>query len=680
MESVNLLHDLAMIMMVAGVAALVCHHVRLPKLMGYIAAGVIIGPHTRGWHLVSDQNLIAALADLGIVFLLFSLGLEFNLRKLRRVGAAAVIIGVVDVALMTWLGYECGRALGWAPLPSLFLGAIISDSSTTVLAKVLTELGWSRERFATTLFGATLVEDVLAIAMIAVLTGIARGGVDMEALGTQFGLLWVFLVLVIVPGILLVPRLLLHVVRIDSGELLLLVVLALCFAISLLAVHLGFSVALGAFVIGAVAAESRITGRIEMLMAPLRQMFGAVFFVAIGLMVNPPLLLENVPLIVLLTILLVLGKTTACFSAASLMGSSGRDAFRTGIGMAQVCEFSLIIGALGQALGVTPPGFLTVAVGVCVLSTLLNPLLLRRAETMHALGCRLLPGRLQHAFRLYTHWLEHAAQHASSGAIRRIVFRCVWIVLVNLACISGVFMFAAYLAGRWDLAALPGLRLWPGGNAAIYWLAATLASLPLFIATAMKLRALGMILAELSLPFWGRLPMGMQLRNLVAGVFFFAGLAGVLLFTFILSAAFLMSWGTMLQQLLVVILVLAIGWQRLLKLYSRAQITLRENFARDLPEPTPNSFSATVGALLDMDMFVVTVAATGPLAGVPLRDTQLRSRFGVTVVNVERAGKLIPNPEPSLRLETGDRLLLLGSDEQLRHVALALGTEGTAPR
>jgi len=676
MQSVNLLHDLAMIMVAAGAAALVCHYLHLPKVVGYIAAGGFIGPHTPGWRLISDQTLISALADLGVVFLLFSLGLEFNLRRLRRVGVQAVVIGVVDVCFLIWCGYAFGRALGWPPLPSLFLGAILSDSSTTVLAKLLAELGWSRARFAGVLFGATLVEDVLAIAMIAVLTGLARGGVDPAAIGSQFGILWVFLVVVVLSGVLFVPRLLSLVVRTDAGELLLLVVLALCFGVSLLAVRLGFSVALGAFVIGAVTAESRISRRIEALIAPLRLMFGAVFFVAIGLMVNPAELVANAGLILALVPLLMLAKASACTLAATAMGSGGHDAFRIGIGMAQVCEFALIIGALGQSLGVAAPGLLPTAVGVCVVSTLVNPLLMRRCEALQAGVRRLVPAPLRRLLAFYTHWLEHAAQHATGGAVRRVVFRCVWIVLVNLACISGAYLLAAYLSRQWDLARLPVLRYWPGGNAAVYWLLATLVSLPFLLATAMKLRALGMILAELSLPFWGRFRPGAALRTLVAGGFYFCGLAGVLLFAFALSATFLTSWAVFWQHVVIVAVVVVVGWQRLLRLYGRAQIALREHLSRELPAPAPGSFATTVSALLDADMLVLTVASGSPLAGQSLREAQLRTRFGVTVVNVERKGQVMTNPEPGLQVQTGDHLLFVGSPEALRQAAAALGSGG----
>jgi monovalent cation:H+ antiporter-2, CPA2 family len=677
MQSVNLLRDLAMIMMVAGAAALVCHYTRLPKVVGYIAAGIFVGPHTPGWRLVSDQALISALADLGIVFLLFSLGLEFNLRRLRRVGAAAIVIGAVDFVVLTWCGYACGRILGWQPLPSLFLGAVISDSSTTVLAKLLAELGWSRSRFAALLFGATLVEDVLAIAMIAILTGLARGGVDAGALMDQFGVLWVFLVVVILAGTLLVPRLVALVVRTDPEELLLLVVLALCFGISLLAAHLGFSVALGAFVIGAVTAESRVSRRIELLIAPLRLMFGAVFFVAIGLMVNPAEMLANAGLIVLLVAILLVAKACGCFLTATAMGSDGRDAFRIALGMAQVCEFALIIGALGQSLGVTPPGLLSTAVGVCVISTLLNPLLLRRSEALLGLASRCVPSPLRRALRFYTHWLGHATQHDHGGTVRRLVLRCVWIVMINLACISGVYMLAAYASRRGDVSSLFIIRHWPGGNAAVYWLLATLVSLPFFLATAMKLRALGMILAELSLPFWGRLASGPHLCRLVASGFYFVGLAGVLLFAFALSATFMVSWAVLWQHVAIVVVVLALGWQRLLRLYGRAQIALQGHFARELPAPAPGSFAATVGALLDADMLALTLPQGSPLAGMTLREAQLRNRFGVTVASIERRGKVTPNPEAGTRLEPGDAVLLLGAPDALQRAADAIGAGRT---
>ncbi|MFH0878378.1 MAG: cation:proton antiporter [Lentisphaerota bacterium] len=258
MESISFIQDLAIVMMVAAVVSIVFHRFDQPRVIGYILAGVIIGPHTPPFSFIHDEASIRTLADLGVIFLMFSLGLEFNFRKIRNVGGTAAATAVLDVVVMLWIGYTLGRLLGWGRMESVFLGAVICDSSTTLLVKTLNDLGWTRRPFASLIFGITLVEDLLAIVLIAVLNGLGMtGSVQPGMLLGRLGDLGIFLVVVIVVGLLAVPRLLGALARYKSDELLLITVLGLCFGVSLVAVKLQFSLALGAFLMGAVTAEAR---------------------------------------------------------------------------------------------------------------------------------------------------------------------------------------------------------------------------------------------------------------------------------------------------------------------------------------------------------------------------------------------------------------------------------------
>ena len=287
MHGVAFLQDLAVVMIVAGLVTIICHRLKQPVVLGYIIAGVIIGPHTPPFPFIKDEESIQTLAELGVVFLMFSLGLEFSLRKLHKVGFAALIAAALEILLMVWVGYEIGRAFGWKAMDCIFLGAMLSISSTTIIVKALGELGRTKEKFAELIFGILIVEDILAIVMIALLSGIAMTG--SLAVGDVFNTtarLAIFLVVSLVLGLLAVPRLLGYVARFKSNEMLLITVLGLCFGVSLLAVKLNYSVALGAFVIGAVIAEAREIHRIENIIEPVRDMFSAVFFVAIGLMID----------------------------------------------------------------------------------------------------------------------------------------------------------------------------------------------------------------------------------------------------------------------------------------------------------------------------------------------------------------------------------------------------------
>ena len=254
MHSVAFLQDLAIVMIVAAVVTIVFHRLRQPVVLGYILAGVIIGPHTPVLFL-HEQESVQTLAELGMIFLLFSLGLEFNFRKLTRVGVTALIAASMEILLMIWVGYEIGRAFGWKSMDCLFLGAMLSISSTTIIVKALNELGRGKETFGQLIFGILIVEDILAIVLIALLSTIAMTGTlsVREAVETA-SRLGIFLVVALVLGLLAAPRLIAYVTRFRSNEMLLITVLGLCFGTALLAAKLGYSVALGAFVIGAVIA------------------------------------------------------------------------------------------------------------------------------------------------------------------------------------------------------------------------------------------------------------------------------------------------------------------------------------------------------------------------------------------------------------------------------------------
>ncbi|HTD88433.1 MAG TPA: cation:proton antiporter, partial [Candidatus Binatia bacterium] len=253
MHTVEFLEDLAIVMIVAGLVTIVFHRFKQPVVLGYIIAGVIIGPHTPPFEFIHNRDAINTLADLGVVLLMFSLGLEFSLRKLRQVGASAFIAAFLEILLMAWLGYEIGRAFGWSNMDSIFLGAILSISSTTIIVKALSELGKAREHFAQLMFGILIVEDILGIAMIALLSGVATtGALSIGEVGLTLGKLGIFLAMLLVVGLISVPRLIGYVAKFKSNEMLLITVLGLCFGVSLLAAKLEYSVALGAFVIGAI--------------------------------------------------------------------------------------------------------------------------------------------------------------------------------------------------------------------------------------------------------------------------------------------------------------------------------------------------------------------------------------------------------------------------------------------
>src|SRR5690606_26040178 len=306
MHQLAFLQDLAIIMIVAGLVTILCHRFKQPVVLGYIIAGLIIGPHTPPYGLIHDRGTIQILSELGVIFLMFSLGLEFSLRKLRAVGSTAAIAATLEIALLMFVGWEVGRLFDWKPMDRLFLGAILAISSTTIIMKAFSELKLGKQKFAGLVFGVLIVEDMLGIVLIALLSGIAKtGSLQGAEAAATIGQLLVFLVVSLVVGLIVVPRLIGFVARFASPEMLLITVLALCFGFTLLTVKLEYSVAMGAFLFAAIRAEAKELGKIESLTYPIRFMFSPVFLVSVDLLIVPALIWEHIEPITVISLAVV---------------------------------------------------------------------------------------------------------------------------------------------------------------------------------------------------------------------------------------------------------------------------------------------------------------------------------------------------------------------------------------
>ncbi len=496
MHATHFIQDLATIMLIAGAITVLFHRLRQPVVLGYILAGVIIGPYTPPYSLVLEEETIKTLADLGVVFLMFSLGLEFSLRKLRDVGVAALVAATAEIVLMIWVGYEIGRFFGWRQMDCIFLGAMLAISSTTIIVKALDELKLKSERFAQLIFGILIVEDILAIAIIALLSSLATSG-DMDAVqvaGT-IGRLAIFMVVALVLGLMIVPRLLAYVARFDSNEMLLVTVLGLCFGFCLIVIQLDYSVALGAFMMGAIIAEARELHRIEKLIEPVRDMFSAIFFVAVGMLLDPRALVTYALPIAVITAAVVLGKIVTCTAGAFVTGNGGRTSLRTGMGLAQIGEFSFIIATLGLTLGVTSDFLYPIAVAVSAITTLLTPYLIRASDPLATWATRHLPARLRQQLILYTAWLQNIQPTGDRALRGRIIRRAVAQITVNIMIVAAAFLSMAYFAGpvsRW----IGTTSLDERYQRAVLWSAALVASLPFLFAAYYKLKGLSLLLAQ----------------------------------------------------------------------------------------------------------------------------------------------------------------------------------------
>ena len=650
-------------MIVAGLVTIIFHRFKQPVVLGYIIAGVIIGPHTPPFEFIHNREAINTLADLGVILLMFSLGLEFSLRKLRQVGGSAFIAAFLEILLMVWVGYEIGRAFGWSNMDSIFLGAVLSISSTTIIIKALGELGKAKERFAQLIFGILIIEDILGIAMIALLSGIAMtGALSIEQVGLTLGKLVVFLAMLLVVGLIAVPRLIGYVAKFKSNEMLLITVLGLCFGVALLAVKLGYSIALGAFVIGAIIAEARQIHRIETLIEPVRDMFSAIFFVAIGLLIDPNVLVRYWAPILVITAAVVFGKVLTCSFGAFVGGNDTRTSLRVGMGLAQIGEFSFIIASLGLTLKVTSQFLYPIAVAVSAITTLLTPYLIKSADRMEGWFDRVAPRPVVNYLDLYTAWVGQFRAQRETNMARNLARRWFWQMALNAALIAAVFG-AAVFVGQREPQWLLRFGLSDEMLKSVLWLAAVILCLPMFIATFRKLQALGLLIAETKVSASAVGERTNAVRAIVAQSVPLAGSVGLGLFVLVLSSALLPRFNVFIALVTIAAVIGWLLWRSFIKLYSKAQVALQETFAQPAAPREPQAVLPPM--LREANLETLTIAAASPASGKLIRELALRTRTGASIVGIQRSDARIINPGADEELHVGDEILLLGTRAQL---------------
>lgn len=493
------LTSLTIVLAVAAVTTVLCHLLRQPVVLGYLVAGVLVGPAMPVPALV-DPAVIQTLSELGVILLMFSLGLEFSLRRLVRGGVGAGLTALLETSLMIWLGFVVARALGWSSRESLFAGAIVSISSTAIASRALAE-GRAEGPLRELVLGVLLVEDLIAILLVAALTALSTGtGLSAANMAVTASRLAFFLAALVAVGMLLVPRgaRLLH--RLGRPEITLIASVGFCFAVSCLARALGYSVALGAFIAGSLLAESGEHREIERLVRPLRDVFVAIFFVSVGVLIDPAAMLRHGREIAALTALVLVGKVVGVTTGALLTGHSARTSLQSGMSMAQIGEFSFILAALGTTLHATRPFVYPVAVAVSAVTTLATPWLARASRPAVGLLDRVIPERFHTFAALYASWIDQLRrrpQGSSRGArIRRLARR-----LVLDATLTVLIVVAASLArGRLVGFVRGSFSLGPWLARAVVVAAVLVAVAPLLAGVIRVSQRLGLTLAEGALP------------------------------------------------------------------------------------------------------------------------------------------------------------------------------------
>ncbi|HRO41559.1 MAG TPA: cation:proton antiporter [Flavipsychrobacter sp.] len=399
----KLIEDLALILMTGAFTTLIFKRIKQPLVLGYIIAGFLVGPHLSITPTVADRENVKTLAEIGVIFLLFSLGLEFSFKKLMRVGGTASITAFVEIIFITIMGYFTGKLMGWSTMDSLFLGGMLASSSTTIIIRAFDELGVKTQQYARIVFGVLVVEDIVVILLMVLLStmAVSQAFEGMELLMTVLKLLF-FLALWFIMGIFLLPSFLKRNRKLMDDENLLILSIGLCLGMVVLATQVGFSAELGAFIMGSIIAETTSAEKVEHVIKPVKDLFGAVFFISVGMLIDPQTIMEYKWPVIIVTFLTLFGKLFSTTLGAVLSGQPLKQSVQVGMSMAQIGEFAFIVATLGLSLGVISPFLFPVAVGASAITTFTTPYLIKFSEPAYRVLVKILPEKLITALNNYS--------------------------------------------------------------------------------------------------------------------------------------------------------------------------------------------------------------------------------------------------------------------------------------
>ncbi|MGE0527136.1 MAG: cation:proton antiporter [Bdellovibrionales bacterium] len=641
--------DLAMILAAAGVSTIIFSRLRQPVVLGYLIAGFAAGPHFPLWPTVVDTHGVQVWAEIGVIFLLFGLGLEFSFKKLAKVGKSAFIAALFEIITMSAVGYLFGRSIGWSAMDSIYLGAILSMSSTTIIIRAFDEARAKGRSFAKLVFGILIVEDLMAILLMVILSAISLPG---SFSGTNLAFLSArlvfFLVLWFVVGIYLVPSLLKRVREHLSNEIMLIVSIALCFLMVVLATQASFSAAIGAFIMGSILAETEEGERIEHLLASVKDLFAAVFFVSVGMLIDPKILQEHFGVVVMITIITVVGKLIGSGFGAVLSGRSLKQSTQAGMSLAQIGEFSFIIASLGLSLKVVSDFLYPIVIAVSAVTTFTTPYMIRYSEPMY----NWLEARLPQRFLGRLAQYERAMASNGKENALTLIWRTYGLhVLLNSVVVLAIGLAAARFA-------LP-MMLSTMGESPLVRIAACVATL---LACSPFLFAI--VLKAPKKIFNEEAPTLLRLRRLQPGMVFFRSFLGLVLVAVIVNQ--FATTQTLPLVLLIATPAFIFAFRRLIeRLYAAVENRFLENLnAKELAEVESLAQMPQL-APWNATLVQVELSSDSPVAGKTLEECKFRSATGATIAMIDRGRRRIFAPSRAERLLPNDELFLIGTDEQI---------------
>jgi len=668
-----LIQDLALMLVVAGIVTIIFKKLKQPLVLGYIVAGFLVSPHMPYTASVVDQENIHLWADIGVMFLLFSLGLDFSFKKILKMGASPIISTVTIIFCMSMLGIVVGHAFGWSQMDSIFLGGMLAMSSTTIIYKAFDDLGLRQQQFAGLVMSVLILEDILAIVMMVMLSAIASGnnpdGSQMLGSILKIGF---FLILWLVVGIFAIPLFLRSVRKLINSEVLLIVSLGLCCAMAVISTKVGFSSAFGAFIMGSILAETIEAERIEKLVEPVKNLFGAIFFVSVGMLVDPQILIDYAIPILLLVLTILIGQSFLGSLSFMLGGESLKSAMRCGFSMAQIGEFSFIIASLGLSLGVISDFLYPVVVAVSVITTFLTPYMIRLATPAYGILEKRLPSRLiQTMNHLSTSHPDSNEKSLWKRLLTQMTINTVVYSILSSAVIALMFTFALPLAVK--LLSHLSFTLF-GINFSIPDIVIGIVT-TIFIAPFLRAMVMKKNRSEEWKALWeesnrNRLPLlfTILVRAIIAVNFIFY----VCNYLSHFNNAILITLGVIALVLIVLSRAVKKRSIRLERLFIN-NLRSREIEAQVHGKKRP----LYEGKLLDRDIHIAEfeVPSDSMWMGQTLKQLALGTKYGVHVSSIMRGGHRLNIPDGDYIIFPGDHLQVIGSDDQLSKLGNALKTE-----
>jgi CPA2 family monovalent cation:H+ antiporter-2 len=658
----GLIKDLALILITGAVTTILFRRIKQPLVLGYIIAGILVGPYIHFTPSVTDETNINTLAEIGVIFLLFSLGLEFSFRKLKRVGGAVTITAFVEIVVITLAGYLLGTWMGWSLMDSIFLGGMLASSSTTIISKAFDELKIKTEQYARVVVGVLIVEDLVVIMLMVLLSTVA---VTKEIQGAEvlFSILklMLFLVLWFIAGIFLIPTLLRRAKKMLNDETLLILSVGMCLGMVVLATKIGFSAELGAFIMGSILAETTSAEKIEHLIRPVKDLFGAVFFVSVGMMIDPAVMVEYRWPILWVTLLVLFGKFLSTSAGALMSGQPLKQSVQVGMSMAQVGEFAFIVASLGLSLGVTSNFLFPVAVGVSAITTFTTPYMIKFSPAVNSLVIRIIPASWTAALNSFTSGSQDIRAKSSWQKIINAYLRN---VITNSILVIAIFTASIELL-------LPILEEYIPNpffcNLALLFIALAFAA-P-FLWALMAKRFTNLVYREL----W------VDKKQYIGPMFLLEisrVIIGILIIGYLLDRLFSPSIAIIVGLSAILVVIISFS-DRINKLYHRLEKRFMTNLmARDKEESDKRLSEEALPGFLksypqlsvwDAHIADMEVNQNAAFIGKTLKELGWREKYGINVACIKRGDRLIFAPDKNARLLAYDHAGIIGTDEQLHN-------------